>query len=307
MKKRNANKTKAATNNRSPWDQFGAEPEPKPAYCPFVLEDGVYGKSPFRLLLRGFYGGKYQANVGMGLFTLHKDAIGQPDNFIGYFNEADKMILREKHKALPPEQAATELVGLALDAITWVQILYKKKPELCRVIARKFAEWPVSADLTAKDWKRDAQQMIDFLGLGSSITGYIKSARTSDENPVRLYAAVIQHTLIKTRWDYKTPGQYRVREGCPKWAAKTLSLPKFTKANVGDWMKVGREMLLEQRPDFISDPAWGDRKFKWTRRAENKSKSGKASLRAIQNEAFTDIGKEMKDLAPAEDLFRGDW
>lgn len=149
--------------------------------------------------------------------------------------------------------------------------------------------------------------MLDAIDLGSSIRGYIKSARTSDENPVRLYAAAIQRTLSNTRWSYKSPSQFSIREGCPKWAEETLSLPRFTKANVSAWMKIGRAMLIEQRPDFINDPAWGDRLFKWTRRAENKSKSGKATLRAIHNEAFTDIGKEMKDLAPADDLFQGDW
>lgn len=46
----------------------------------------------------------------MGLYILHRDAIGQPGNYIAHYNEADEIILREKHKALPPEQAATELI-----------------------------------------------------------------------------------------------------------------------------------------------------------------------------------------------------
>jgi hypothetical protein len=88
---------------------------------------------------------------------------------------------------------------------------------------------------------------------------------------------------------------------------KTLALPQFTKAQVRAWAVLGKEMLLEQRPNFIEDEALKEQKFKWTKRAENRSKSGKPTLRAIQNEAFDDFTKELRKLAPVENIYRGDW
>ena len=294
-------------------DLLNTEPDPKPAFRPFRLEDEWHGKNLLRSIVCFTHGGKHQPNVFHGLDTLYIDAIGRPAEWTGYYNEAREIILHEKHKAIPPLEAATELVGLALDAVKYVKMLHQKDPDLCRTVARTLGEWPVSTDLTAKDWKRDAQHLVDDLRLGSAIAGYLKSARTSDENPIRLYATAIYRTLHQTRWDYKKAdgqnpsGKYMKREGCPAWAAKTLALPKFIKHNVGAWMQVGREMLLEQRPAFLEDEAFRQHKFKWTRRAENRAKSGKATLRGIQNEAFGDIAKEMKNLAPAEDLYRGEW
>lgn len=304
---------KTAKKNLTRLDLEHAELKPRPAFRPFALEDEWHGKNLLRSIVWCFKGSRCQPNAALELITLYKDAIGKPDKWTGYFNEANEIILREKHKSVPPEAAAADLVGLALDAVKWVTLLYEKQPDLCRAVARTLGEWPVHADLTAKDWKRDAQRVIADLGLGSAITGYLKSARTSDDNPIRLYATAIKETLYQTRWDYmragdeKQAGMYMTHEGCPAWAAKTPNLPKFIKTNVSAWMKVGREMLLDQHPDFIDDDAFRQQKFKWTRRATNRAKSGKPTLRAVQNEAFTDIGKEMKNLAPFEDLFRGEW
>lgn len=114
--------------------------------------------------------------------------------------------------------------------------------------------------------------------------------------------------LYQTRWRYKQveAGEY-AREGCPAWAAKTLALPPFTGPNVRAWAALGKEMLLQQRENFLEDEALKEQKFKWTKRAENRSKSGKPTLRAIQNEAFDDFAKELRKLAPAEKLYRGEW
>lgn len=281
----------------------------KPAFRPFELEDEWNGKNLMRNLVRRFHGGKHDTNIETGLSRLYADAIGQPRPWQGYFNQENEMILREEHKPIPPQDAAEDLVRLALDAVKYVALLYSQEPGLCREVARRLGEWPVSTDLTAKDWKRDAQELVDALGLGSGIAGYLKSARTSDENPIRLYATAMYHTLFQTRFDYKRADEtkYWTRDGCPPWVAKTQSLPRFIKANVAEWMQVGKEMLLEQRSGFLEDESFKQQKFKWTRRAASRSKSGKPTIRAIQNEAFGDIAKEMKNLAPAEAPFRGEW
>ena len=313
MKKSINKSAQAGKKPLTKWDLAHTEPPVSPAYCPLKLEDERHGRNLLRSMVYCINGSKHGFNVTEGVWRLYGDAIGEPRKWSGCRNEADEIILREKHKSIPPEEAAADLISLTLDSVKYVQMLYEKKPDLCRAIARTLGEWPVSTDLTAKDWKRSAQQIIDDLGLGSAITGFLNSARTSDENPIRLYATAIHETLFQTRWIYREAdgqnplGKYKTREGCPAWAAKTLQLPKFIKANVGAWMKVGREMLLEQRPDFIEDKIFGDRKHKWTLRALGRGKRGSPTIRAIQNEAFNDIRKEMKNLAPAEDLFRGNW
>jgi hypothetical protein len=73
------------------------------------------------------------------------------------------------------------------------------------------------------------------------------------------------------------------------------------------WADLGKQMLLEQRGNFMDDAALKEQKFKWTRRAENRSRNGKASLRAILNEAFDDFTKELRKLAPSENVYRGEW
>lgn len=313
MRKTTPKTTKTARKGDTLRDLLSREPEPRPAFRAFKLEDEWHGKNLLRHMVWCMHGGKHLPNVFHGLSTLHEDAIGKPAEWTGYFNEAREIILREKHKPIPPEEAAAELIGLALDAVKLVKLLYQKNPDLCRKVARTLGEWPVSTDLTAKNWARDAERTIADLGLGSAIVGYLKSARTSDENPIRLYATAIYETLYQTRWDYKRAdgkdpaGKYSTREGCPAWAAKTLGLPKFIKAHTGAWLKVGREMLLEQRPDFIEDDALHEQKFKWTKRATEKASRGIPTRKGIWNEAFTDIGKELKNLAPEEDLFRGEW
>lgn len=313
MKKSINKSAKADKKTLTKWDLAHKEPPVSPAYCPLKFEDERHGRNLLRSMVHCINGSKHGFNVEEGLWLLYGDAIGKPPEWSGCRNEAGEIISHEKHKASPPEEAAADLISLALDSVKFVQMLFEKKPDLCRAIARTLGEWPVSTDLTAKDWKRAAQKTVDDLGLGSAISGFLNSARTSDENPIRLYATAIHETLFQTRWIYREAdgqnplGKYKTREGCPAWAAKTLELPKFIKANVGAWMKVGREMLLEQRPDFIEDSLFGDRKFKWTRSASGRCKSGNPTLRAIQNLAFDDIRKEMKNLAPAEDLFRGKW
>jgi hypothetical protein len=86
-----------------------------------------------------------------------------------------------------------------------------------------------------------------------------------------------------------------------------LDLPVFTKANARQWAKLGEEMILQQKPDFLESPDLAAKKFSWTRRAEKDSRTGKASLRAIHREAFEDFAKELKNIAPEKALWSGNW
>ena len=300
---------KAPPKRKSKSKLSGDKPKTILAFRPFKLEDEWNGKNLMRSLVMCIHGGKHARNVHSEISMLYCDAISRPKPWQGYFKQAGQIVAREKHEPIPPQEAAEELIRLTLDSIKYVSLLYERMPDLCRQIAHRLPEWPISADLTAKDWKRDGQRLVDDLHLGAGIAGYLKSARTSDENPIRLYATAMHDALFQTRFDQKRAEEstYINREGCPPWAAKTLLLLRFIKSNVAQWMKVGKEMLLEQRPDFIEDESFQSQKFKWTRRAASRSKSGKPTLRAIQNEAFTDIAKEMKNLAPVEPPYRGEW
>jgi hypothetical protein len=254
-----------------------------------------------------FCGGEYAPEISAGLSGLYLDARGDCEKS-GDPSKVRTARLRGKDKPMIQKKAAEDLVNLTLEGVKYVALLYKKNPELCRDVARVMEEWPVSADMTERSWQRKAENVVADLKLGSAIDGFILSARTANENPIRRYATVIYETLFQSRWRFKEADQRGyARPGCPAWVEKTLALPQFTKANVRAWADLGKEMLLEQRPDFIEDEALKRQKFKWTKRAENRSKSGKPTRRAIQNEAFDDFSKELRKLAPAENLFRGEW
>ncbi|MES2437462.1 MAG: hypothetical protein V4584_00255 [Verrucomicrobiota bacterium] len=289
--------------------EHGDEPEPRPAFRPFELEKDWVGKNLMRTMAMLIYGGEHAPDWCRDMAMLYSNAIGKPAPWHCTYDKKGRLISQEKHVPIPPHEAAEELIKLALDAAAYVELLHCRAPELCRQVAVRLPHWPIKADLTAKDWKREGETLIADIGLGSGIEGFLKSARTSDENPIRLYATAIYEALHGTRFEFKEIGnnKYRTAAGCPEWAQKTLELPMFTRSGVSAWMKVGKEMLLEQRPDFLNDPLLKEQSFKWKKRASNRSRSGKPTLRSIQNEAFGDFAKEMKNLAPVENVYRGKW
>jgi hypothetical protein len=257
--------------------------------------------------MSGFFPAKYAPNVWPDLFGLYVDALGNSEWARG-LSKVAPFLAQGEPSAVAEKGAAEELVRSALNAVTMVRLLYQQKPELCREVARKLPAWPVAADLAEPSWQRKAERLVQDLRLGCAIQGYIRSARTAWKNPIRRYAWAIYQTLFQTRWRYKkAEAGADAPEECPPWAAKTLALPPFTKPNLRAWASLGKEMLLEQRKDFLDDAALKEQKFKWTRRAENRSKSGYPTLRSIQNEAFDDFTKELRQLAPAECIYRGEW
>jgi hypothetical protein len=297
---------KRKKRNTKFWRELEKCPPPRPAFRSFEETESLVRKGLTRCGNSGC-GCEYAPEVWTGLFGLYLDARGE-GKWTGGLSKMRAFIRRGKDKAVIRKEAAEALVNLTLEGVKYVALLYKKNPEICREVARTLKKWPVSADMAERSWQRKAENTIADLKLGSAIGGFILSDRTATENPIRWYATVIYQTLFQSRYFFKN-GDQRVytRQGCPPWVEKTLALPQFTKAQVRAWAVLGKEMLLEQRPNFIEDEALKEQKFKWTKRAENRSKSGKPTLRAIQNEAFDDFTKELRKLAPVENIYRGDW
>jgi len=288
--------------------ELGLVELPRPAFEPFSVE-GYIRDIPLRKSLKGSYAETPPTvAISSDLHAFYMDAIGKPNQWTSVFDAKGELASKKRRKPLEPKNAAQALVGSALDAVALVQLLYKRQPELCRDVARAFAEWPISADMTETNWQIKVQQLVDDLKLGCAIDGFIRAAQSEERNPIRRYAAAIKFTLSQTRWRFKEgETKWRTQKDCPAWAAKTLILPRFIKANARKWAILGKEMLLEQRPNFLEDEALREQRFKWTRRAENRSGSGKPTTRAIQNEAFDDFAKELYKLAPAEAIYPGWW
>ena len=284
-------------------------PKPRPAFWAFTLDTETADRLSISPPAGSIQGSKYARNADMLLYRLYMDAIGRPCEWGGCWNQAGELVLREKHKPIAQKHAAEDLITFALDAVTYVGLLYKRRPDLCREVASTLPDWPVRADRTNPAWQRRAQSLVEDLKLGGAVEGFIRSARTSNQNPIRRYATAIYDTLFQTRWKFEEAGKRQVctRQGCPPWAAKTLDLPLFIKANARAWAVLGKEMLLQQHPDFMEDAALKEQKFKWTRRAENRFKSGNPTRRAILNEAFDDFAKELRKLAPVENIYRATW
>lgn len=285
---------------------------PSPAFRAFVLEDEWYGRRRLRGIGKSMSNAKLAPNSLGEIDSLYSDALGEwPVKWSICHNRAGEVVHQEEYVSATPEEAAHDLLIIARNATMFLSLLLEKQPELCRRIAATQSDWPVLADLTEKDWQRVTAETVARLELGKDIQGYLRSARTADENVNRCWATAIYETLFQTRFDYKQavekPRKYTTTEGCPEWARKTLDLPRFTRANASHWAKLGQEMLLQQKPDFLESPDLAGKKRSWTQRAENKSRLGKASLRAIQGQAFEDFAKEMKNLAPERNLWRGEW
>ena len=300
---------RSSSSKRRKITKIDCDPPPRPAFNKFELEKDWVGKNLLRTMAMKMYGGSHAPDCQRDMWMLYTDAIGKPRQWDCTFDAKGEVTRRKKRVPIPPQDAAEELVKQVIDGVSMVGLLLSREPELCQRVARRLPHWPVIADLTAKNWKHDATEAISTVQLGEGIEGFLKSARTSDENPIRLYATAIYEALHGTRFEFKSihDNKYRTADGCPEWAAKTVHLPRFTKSDVGVWMKLGKEMLLEQRPDFLEDPLLKEQYFKWKKRAANRSRNGKPTLRAIQNEAFGDFSKELKKLAPAENVYRGDW
>lgn len=224
-------------------------------------------------------------------------------------NRSGRIVHQEKHVPAKPEEAARQLLEVAMNATAYLSMLMEMNPGLCRQLAATQPAWPVMVDLRDADWQEPIAQTISKLELGKSIEGFLRSAQTSHRNIIRRWAAAIHETLLLTRLHYveahSKKNHHKTKEGCPEWARKTRALPIFTKASARDWARLGEEMLLEQMPSFLDHPDFVQKKRSWTHRA--RQKSGDPSPRAVRREAFEDFAKELKMLAPEQQLWKGEW
>lgn len=259
---------------------------------------------------------KFAPNASHEVFSVYREALGESHRklraeWFVCVDQAGEIIHREKYRHPTQEEAVRDLLTIAKDATALLAELLNRQPELCRSIAASKSEWPVLADLTEKDWQRHIADTVGKLELGKDIRGYLLAARTADENVIRCWATAIYETLYQSRFKFRDaiekPRDYLTAHDCPEWVRKTLDLPRFTKADSRKWAKLGEDMLLQQQPDFLESPDLAGKKRSWTHRAQKDSRSGKASLRAIHREAFEDFAKELKNIAPERNPWRGNW
>jgi hypothetical protein len=283
-----------------------------PAFRTFTLEDDWHGRRTLRSLGKCIDFAKLAPNAVGEMDVLFCDAIGHQGTKWSICYDRDRKIIHQvEYVPATPEQAAEDLLTVAKEAVFYLSMLLERKPDLCRGIASRSACWPVMVDLTEKDWRTKVSETLDKIELGKDIKGLLLSARTADYNVIRCWTTAIYETLFQTRFHFleaaEKRNKYTTTEGCPAWAAKTLDLPRFTQADSRKWAKLGEEMLLQQNPHFLDSPDLAGKKRNWTQRAKQRSRSGKATEKAIQREAFEDFAKELKNLAPERDIWRGDW
>jgi len=250
-------------------------------------------------------------NSAMEMDVLYLEAIGHSSDVSSQIcrNRSGKIVHKEKHLPASPEEAAQQLLDVAINATTYLSMLMNMNPSLCGQMAATQSYWPTMVDLRDANWQAPIAQTISKLELGKSIKGFLRSAQTSHRNIIRHWATAIYETLMRTRFEFKEAeamtNRHKTTKGCPEWARKALGLPIFTKASAREWARLGEEMLLEQLPSFLDHPDFVQKKRSWTHRARQKSDG--PSLRAIRREAFEDFAKELKMLAPEEELWQGEW
>ncbi len=285
---------------------------PRPAFRVFSLEDEQHGRRRLRGLGKYLDIAKFAPHVCHEALDVYLDATGDStQKWFCCVNLNGEIIHREPRIAPSPEEAARDLLTIAKAATLLLTELLNSHPQLCQSLAGRQPNWPVLLDLTEKNWQRHLAETINKLGLGKEIKGYIVAARTADENVIRCWSTAIYETLYQTRFEFKRALQgenkYATTEGCPEWARKTLDLPPFTKSDSRNWARLGEEMLLQQKPDFLDSPDLAAKKQSWSRRAEKVSRSGRISQKAVQRQAFDDFAKELKNLAPERTHWRGEW
>ncbi len=160
------------------------------------------------------------------------------------------------------EYATAMLVELTKYAVTILENLTEKRPELIRPFARKSVQWPVLAGVEP-DWPVQAQKKLRrILELGEdTFHGRLDQSKAySLENVSRRYARGIVDTLEKNRCcaalfsmqkqiiiaKQKKDGTVVLFKTSPPWVAHAIKLEPFSRETAEDWLDVGMEMLKEQ-------------------------------------------------------------
>lgn len=207
--------------------------------------------------------------------------------------------------------AAREVVKVATHASQTVMLLEKLHPELLRPLARQTSLWPglISTDVEAS---RSTFRRVEALGLGADVywqTLRFRQARGADENyPARLWAKAAVRTIEDTRLRLVAYG--RLPKECilaglrkkgiglaalPKWCEAAARLRKFSQSECAAWMKVIREMIRAELPDFHLRPQWQN-----VRSSVERSRCGGKG--EVQNAILDDIASALERLAPEDPL-----
>jgi hypothetical protein len=185
------------------------------------------------------------------------------------------------------EYATTMLVELTKYAVTILETLVEKRPELVRPFARKSVQWPVLASVEP-DWPVQAQkQLRRILELGEdTLHGRLdRSKAYSLENVSRRYARGIVDTLEKNRCCAELFSQVeqvvkakQEKDGLkvlfktvPAWVTAAAKLEPFSRETAEDWLDVGIEMLKEQCRYLPKSDDWARITKHWENRGEKQT------------------------------------
>lgn len=170
------------------------------------------------------------------------------------------------------EYAITMLVELTKYAVTILETLTEKRPELIRPFARKSVQWPVLANVEP-DWQVQAQKKLrKTLELGEdTLHGRLdKSKAYNLENVSRRYARGIVDTLEMNRScaalfpmqeqiikaKQKKDGIVVLFKPVPAWVTAATKLEPFSRETAENWLDVGIEMLKEQCRHLPKSDDW---------------------------------------------------
>jgi hypothetical protein len=185
------------------------------------------------------------------------------------------------------DYAIAMLVELTKYAVTILEAVTEKNPELVRPFARKSAQWPVLASVEP-GWHVHAQKKLrQALELGEdTLHGRLdKSKAYNLENVSRRYARGIVDTLETNRscaalipLQAKIIAAKQQKEGIkvlskaiPNWVIEAIKLEPFSRETAEAWLDVGIQMLKEQCPRLPKSDDWVRITRHWENRGEKQT------------------------------------
>lgn len=185
------------------------------------------------------------------------------------------------------DYAITMLVELTKYAVTILEGLTEKNPELVRPFARKSAQWPVLASVEP-GWHIQAQKKLrKTLELGEeTLHGRLEVSKAYNlENVSRRYARGIVDTLETNRScaallplqtqiikaKHKKDGTKVWFKPTPAWVTNAIKLEPFSRETTEAWLDVGIEMLKEQCPRLPKSDDWVRITKHWENRGEKQT------------------------------------
>lgn len=205
------------------------------------------------------------------------------------------------------EYAARQLLNSAADAALVLAQAKRAKPKLFNSLLKNSDTWPVNVGI-GEDLRAALEKEVDGLGEERLLAdGYSPAALSNWEiTPARRWAfaiieilkrnQILARLLISRESKLATYFEKKLKiDGVlvPHWFARCSSLPEFSRATVGEWMKLGKEMVRCEMPDFDCREEWKP----WTRRAETRSKPGASYRGKKREDIFNSIKQAMRTIA----------